>query len=95
MDAWQSQAWLHFERVHGRVSASLRYISKRPVCLPEGNDILTKEESETIQFATYLQILPCVECSITDAPRVTGVLRNFAARGKLNIICAGSDFMTL
>jgi hypothetical protein len=70
-------------------------INRRPVRLSEGNDILTEEENETIQFSTYLRIMQCVECSSADSPRVVGVLPDFAAREKLNIICSDSGLMNL
>jgi hypothetical protein len=100
--AERHEEWMQANLTHGYTSKEYMgeplprfVINKRPICLPDGSDILTDEENETIQFATYLHILPCVECSTTDSPRVTGVLHDFPARGKLNIVCADSYFMTL
>lgn len=61
--------------------------------LPEGKDMLTREDNEAIQYLYTLRRLHAVEISSPDKPRVLGCLEDFRARAKLQYFSQDCDFI--
>ena len=66
--------------------------TKKPIKMPKNKDILNAEEVQALDYLAYLRTAQHVEVSACDEYRVTGVIRDLEARGKLNIL---SQFCTL
>ena len=63
--------------------------------LPDGSDILSEEDNETIQYAYSLRKPNAIEVSASDRYRVNGVLSDIRLRGKLKNYSADCDLLLL
>ena len=70
-------------------------VRRTQIRLPQGNDILSNEESECIQYAWSLRKLLTLEVASCDKHRVLGVLTDFHARGKCRVFSADCDLLDL
>ena len=70
-------------------------VRRTQIRLPERQDILSKQESECVEYAWSLRKVLTLEVSSSDKHRVLGVLTDFHARGKCRIFSADCDIMDL
>jgi hypothetical protein len=68
-------------------------IVKRLPRMPESKDILPPEDIEVIQYLKSLRTMMHIEVSNHDQVRMRGLLTDFCARGKMNIITADADLL--
>jgi hypothetical protein len=61
--------------------------------MPESKDILPPEDIEVIQYLKSLCTMMHIEVSNHDQVRMGGLLTDFCARGKMNIITADADLL--
>jgi hypothetical protein len=71
----------------------LMVVCKKSPHMPESKDILPAKDIEVIQYMKTLRTMHHIEVSTNDQMRFRGLLLDFCARGKLNIINADADLL--
>lgn len=70
-------------------------VRRSQIRLPEGKDILPKEESEVLQYAYSLRKLLTIEVSACDKYRVSECLKSFRDHKKFLLVSSDADLIPL